>query len=78
MTQTPKDASEAPRERPWQIMLAGPSLGAPEPPLKSSAIKWQGPPLQRRIGLRRTAPGNALRDTASEVSKAAQGLLNRQ
>jgi hypothetical protein len=28
MSQAPKDTSEAPRERPWQIMLTGPGLGA--------------------------------------------------
>jgi hypothetical protein len=28
MSQVPKDTSEAARERPWQIMLTGPGLGA--------------------------------------------------
>jgi hypothetical protein len=28
MSQAPKDTSEAPLERPWQIMLTGPGLGA--------------------------------------------------
>jgi hypothetical protein len=40
MTQAPKDASEAPRKRPWQIMLTGPCLGAIDAATRPDDPRW--------------------------------------
>ena len=60
MTQIPKDASEAPRERPWQIMLTGPSLGAIDAATRQA--------LEQILELFTEVGGLVVQTTAGDVS----------
>ena len=60
MTQIPKDASEAPRGRPWQIMLTGPSLGAIDAATRQA--------LERILELFTEVGGLVVQTTAGDVS----------
>jgi hypothetical protein len=60
MTQIRKDASEVPRERPWQIMLTGPSLGAIDAATRQA--------LEQILELFTEVGGLVVQTTAGDVS----------
>jgi hypothetical protein len=60
MSQVPKDTSEAPRERPWQIMLTGPGLGAFDAATRQA--------LERILELFTEVGGLVVQTTAGDVS----------
>ena len=60
MTQIPKYASEAPRGRPWQIMLTAPGLGAIDAATRQA--------LERILELFTEVGGLVVQTTAGDVS----------